>query len=49
MHIPETKNGGKRFLNREGIKDLRIQDLRSTLGSWKLATDICKQGSLVTQ
>jgi len=36
-HLEEPKTGWKRILERAGIKDLRIHDLRRTLGSW-LAT-----------
>ena len=36
-HLEEPKKGWKRILDRAGIKDLRIHDLRRTLGSW-LAT-----------
>ncbi len=30
--------GWKRILDRAGIKDLRLHDLRRTLGSWQAAT-----------
>lgn len=33
-HLVEPKSGWKRILDRAGIKDLRIHDLRRTLGSW---------------
>ncbi len=36
-HLEEPKTGWKRILDRAGIEDLRIHDLRRTLGSW-LAT-----------
>ena len=34
----EPKAGWKRILERAGIKDLRLHDLRRTLGSWQAAT-----------
>lgn len=37
-HLVEPKAGWKRILNRAGIKELRIHDLRRTLGSWQAAT-----------
>ena len=37
-HLMEPKAGWKRILTRVGIKDLRIHDLRRTLGSWQAAT-----------
>ncbi len=37
-HLIEPKSGWKRILNRAGIKDLRIHDLRRTVGSWQAAT-----------
>lgn len=37
-HMVEPKAGWKRILQRVGIKDLRIHDLRRTLGSWQAAT-----------
>ncbi len=37
-HLMEPKAGWKRILNRANIKDLRIHDLRRTLGSWQAAT-----------
>lgn len=37
-HLMEPKKGWKRILERAGIKDLRLHDLRRTLGSWQAAT-----------
>ncbi|GJM17081.1 MAG: integrase [Thermodesulfobacteriota bacterium] len=37
-HLIEPKKGWKRILKRAGIKDLRIHDLRRTLGSWQAKT-----------
>ena len=37
-HLMEPKAGWKRILKRAGIKDLRLHDLRRTLGSWQAAT-----------
>lgn len=37
-HLMEPKAGWKRILQRANIKDLRIHDLRRTLGSWQAAT-----------
>ncbi|OJW51793.1 MAG: recombinase XerD [Alphaproteobacteria bacterium 41-28] len=37
-HLMEPKMGWKRILDRAGIKDLRLHDLRRTLGSWQAAT-----------
>jgi len=37
-HLIEPKTGWKRILERAGIKDLRIHDLRRTLGSWQAIT-----------
>ncbi|HUX79301.1 MAG TPA: tyrosine-type recombinase/integrase [Alphaproteobacteria bacterium] len=37
-HLMEPKMGWKRILERAGIKDLRLHDLRRTLGSWQAAT-----------
>jgi len=37
-HLVEPKTGWKRILERAGIKDLRIHDLRRTLGSWQAIT-----------
>ncbi|PTQ76743.1 site-specific recombinase XerD [Nitrosomonas oligotropha] len=34
-HLEEPKKGWKRILERAGISDLRIHDLRRTLGSWQ--------------
>jgi integrase len=34
-HIVEPKKAWKRILERAGIDDLRIHDLRRTLGSWQ--------------
>jgi integrase len=34
-HLVEPKKGWARILERAGIKDLRIHDLRRTLGSWQ--------------
>lgn len=34
-HLMEPKKGWKRILERAGIEDLRIHDLRRTLGSWQ--------------
>lgn len=34
----EPKKGWKRILSRAGIDDLRIHDLRRTLGSWQAKT-----------
>lgn len=34
-HLEEPKKGWKRILERAGIDDLRIHDLRRTLGSWQ--------------
>jgi integrase len=34
----EPKTAWKRILTRAGIQDLRIHDLRRTLGSWQAAT-----------
>ena len=39
-HLAEPKKGWKRILERAGIDDLRIHDLRRTLGSWQ-----AKQGA----
>jgi integrase len=36
-HFSNPKNGWKRVLDRAGISDLRIHDLRRTLGSWMAA------------
>jgi integrase len=37
-HLVEPKTMWKRILTRAGIKDLRIHDLRRSLGSWQAAT-----------
>lgn len=37
-HLMEPKKGWKRILGRAGIEDLRIHDLRRTLGSWQAKT-----------
>ncbi len=37
-HLIEPKKGWKRILARAGIEDLRIHDLRRTLGSWQAKT-----------
>lgn len=37
-HLMEPKKGWKRILERSGINDLRIHDLRRTLGSWQAKT-----------
>jgi hypothetical protein len=37
-HITEPKAAWKRIIDRAGIKDLRLHDLRRTLGSWQAAT-----------
>jgi integrase len=37
-HITEIKSTWKRILERAGIRDLRLHDLRRTLGSWQAAT-----------
>jgi len=37
-HLVETKKPWKRILNKAGIKNLRIHDLRRSLGSWQAAT-----------
>jgi integrase len=37
-HLMEPKAGWKRILDRANIKDLRLHDLRRTLGSWQAAT-----------
>jgi len=43
-HLIEPKKGWNRILERAGINDLRIHDLRRTLGSWQAKTG----ASLVT-
>jgi integrase len=37
-HLVEPKTAWKRILKRAGIEDLRLHDLRRTLGSWQAAT-----------
>lgn len=37
-HLIEPKSGWKRILERAGIKNLRLHDLRRTVGSWQAAT-----------
>ncbi|MCX5660845.1 MAG: tyrosine-type recombinase/integrase [Planctomycetota bacterium] len=37
-HLREPKTAWKRVLDRAGLKDLRVHDLRRTLGSWAAAT-----------
>ena len=37
-HLTEPKKGWKRILTHAGISDLRIHDLRRTLGSWQAKT-----------
>jgi integrase len=37
-HLAEPKKGWQRILERAGIADLRIHDLRRTLGSWQAKT-----------
>ena len=37
-HLEEPKKGWDRILSRAGIEDLRIHDLRRTLGSWQART-----------
>ena len=37
-HLEEPKKGWKRILDRAGIENLRIHDLRRTLGSWEAKT-----------
>ena len=37
-HLVEPKKAWKRILDRAGIKNLRIHDLRRSLGSWQAAT-----------
>lgn len=37
-HLAEPKSGWKRILKDSNIKDLRIHDLRRTLGSWQAKT-----------
>jgi len=37
-HMVEPKTGWKRILERAGIEDLWLHDLRRSLGSWQAAT-----------
>ena len=37
-HLTSPKDAWKKILQRVGIKDLRLHDLRRTLGSWQAAT-----------
>jgi len=37
-HLVEPKTGWKRILKRAGLENLRIHDLRRTLGSWQAMT-----------
>lgn len=37
-HLEEPKTAWKRILTRAGIADLRLHDLRRTMGSWQAAT-----------
>jgi integrase len=37
-HLVEPKKGWQRLLDRAGLSDLRIHDLRRTLGSWQAKT-----------
>ncbi len=37
-HLVEPKKGWKRILNSSGIKNLKMHDLRRTLGSWQAKT-----------
>jgi integrase len=37
-HLMEPKKGWKRLLARAGLEDLRIHDLRRTMGSWQAKT-----------
>jgi integrase len=37
-HLVEPKTAWKRILQRAGLSDLRLHDLRRTLGSWQAAT-----------
>ena len=37
-HLIEPKSGWKRILKRSGAKNLRLHDLRRTVGSWQAAT-----------
>lgn len=37
-HLEEPKSAWKRILKKAGLQDLRLHDLRRTLGSWQAAT-----------
>lgn len=37
-HLVEPKSAWKRICKRAGLEDVRIHDLRRTLGSWQVAT-----------
>lgn len=37
-HLVEPKKGWKRILERANIEDLRVHDLRRSLGSWQAST-----------
>ena len=37
-HLEEPKSAWKRILQRANLEDLRLHDLRRTLGSWQAAT-----------
>jgi integrase len=37
-HLAEPKKAWKRIVKAAGLKDIRIHDLRRTLGSWQVAT-----------
>lgn len=37
-HLEEPKRGWQRIIERANIKDLRIHDLRRSLGSWQAST-----------
>ena len=37
-HLVDPKAGWKRILQQSGIKNLRLHDLRRTVGSWQAAT-----------
>jgi site-specific recombinase XerD len=37
-HLISPKKGWRRIVDRAGIKDLRLHDLRRTMGSWQAAT-----------
>jgi integrase len=37
-HLVEPKKGWKRVLERAGLEDVRLHDLRRTLGSWQAKT-----------